>query len=194
MPALSGVSSSLSETLKGSSRTTSTRTGQRTRRALVVSEFALALMLVVGAGLLLHSLARLQQVDPGFDASHILTMNISLPQTRYAQESQLEQFWQQFLERVQQLPGVKAAGITLSLPPNLLLITNPFTLESQGFDPSRPLQLAEEMSISQDYFKTLGIPLVKGRFFTAQDKGTARVIIINQEMARRYFRLAAQRD
>ena len=187
VPALSGVSSSLSETLKGSSRTTSTRTGQRTRRALVVSEFALALMLVVGAGLLLHSLARLQQVDPGFDASHILTMNISLPETRYAQESQLEQFWQQFLERVQQLPGVKATGITLSLPPNLLLITNPFTLESQGFDPSRPLQLAEEMSISQDYFKTLGIPLVKGRFFTAQDKGTARVIIINQEMARRYF-------
>ena len=187
VPALSGFSSSLIETLKGGSRTTSTRTGQRTRRLLVISEFALALMLVVGAGLLLHSFARLQRVDPGFDARHVLTLNIALPETRYAKESQIEQFWQQFLERVQQLPGVRAAGITLSLPPNLLLITNPFTLESQGFDPSRPLQLAEEMSISQDYFKTLGIPLVKGRFFTAQDKGASHAVIINQEMAKRYF-------
>jgi putative ABC transport system permease protein len=187
VPALSGISSPLIETLKGGSRATSTRTGQRTRRSLVISEFALALILVVGAGLLLRSFARLQQVNPGFDPSHVLTMNLSLPESRYAKESQMEEFWQQFLERMQQLPGVKAAAITLSLPPNRLLITNPFTVESQGFDPSRPLQLAEEISISQDYFKTLGVPLVKGRFFTAQDKRAARVIIINQEMAKQYF-------
>jgi len=187
VPALGGRSSSLIETLKGGSRTTSTRTGQRTRRLLVISEFALALILAVGAGLLLRSFARLQQVNPGFDPSHVLTMNISLPESRYAKESQMEEFWQQFLERVRQLPGVKATGITLSLPPNRLLITNPFTVESQGFDPSRPLQLAEEISISQDYFKTLGIPLVKGRFFTAQDSSASRVVIINQEMAKRYF-------
>jgi putative ABC transport system permease protein len=187
VPALGGFSSSLSETLKKGSRTSSTSTGQKTRGLLVISEFALALMLLVGAGLLLRSFLRLQQVNPGFNTGHILTMHISLPETRYAQESQLEQFWQQFLERVQQLPGVKAAGITMSLPPNLRWITNPFTLESQGFDPSRPLQLAEEMSISRDYFKALGIPLAKGRFFTDKDKDAAHVIIINEEMAKHYF-------
>jgi putative ABC transport system permease protein len=187
VPALSGFSSTLNETLKGGSRTTTARSGQRTRRLLVISEFALALMLVVGAGLLLHSFARLQQVDPGFDTGHVLTMSISLPEARYGKESQIEQFWLQFLQRVQQMQGVKAAGITLSLPPHLLLLTNPFTLESQGFDSSRPLQIAEEMSISQDYFNTLGIPLVKGRFFTTQDSGNARAVIINQEMAKRYF-------
>jgi putative ABC transport system permease protein len=187
VPALSGFSSTLIDTLKGGSRTTSTPAGQRVRRWLVISEFALALMLLVGAGLLLQSLARLQRVDPGFDAGHLLTMNIALPQTGYAEEGQMEQFWQQFLERLQQLPGVKAAAITLSLPPNRLLITNPFTVESQGFDPSRPQQLAEEMSISQDYFRTLGVPLVKGRFFTEQDRGDSHVVIINQEMAKRYF-------
>src|SRR4051812_149237 len=107
----------MGETLKEGSRNF-TNTGQKTRRLVVVSEFALALMLVVGAGLLLRSFVRLQQVNPGFNTSHILTMHISLPQTRYAQDSQVEQFWLQFLERVQQLPGVEAAGTTMSLPPN----------------------------------------------------------------------------
>lgn len=186
VPALGGFGSSLGDTLKEGSRT-STGTGHKTRRLLVISEFALALMLVVGAGLLLRSFVRLQQVNPGFDTSHVLTMHISLPETRYAKDSQTEQFWQQFLARIQQLPGVRAAGITMSLPPNQLRITNPFTMESQGFDPARVLQLAEEMSISRDYFKTLGIPLVKGRLFTDNDRDAAHVIIINEQIAKHYF-------
>jgi putative ABC transport system permease protein len=186
VPAVSIYTSPLSETLKEGSRTSSPSTGQKTRRLLVVSEFALALVLVIGAGLLLRSFARLQQVNPGFDTRHLLTMQISLPEIRYAKESQLDHFWQQTLERVQQLPGVEAAGITMSLPPNLLWITNPFTLEAQGFDSARPLQLAEEMSISRDYFRALRIPLVAGRFFTEQDKDL-HVIIINEEMAKHYF-------
>ena len=190
VPALSNLGSSLSQTLKEGSRT-STGTGQRTHRLLVISEFALALMLVVGAGLLLRSFDRLQRVNPGFDTTHILTMHISLPYARYEKDSQVEQFWLQFLERVQELPGVQAAGITLSLPPNLLAITNPFTLESQGIDPSRPMQLAEEMCVSRDYFKALGIPLVRGRFFTDNDRADSHTIIINEEVARRFF---PQRD
>jgi len=186
VPALTGSSSSRNETLQAGTRGSATAPGQRTRRLLVISEFALSLMLVVGAGLLLRSFDRLQRVDPGFDTSHLLTMNISLPGTRYPEGSQIERFWQQFLERVQQLPGVKGTATTLSLPPNRLLLTNPFTVEG-GFDPSHPMQAAEEMSISPDYFKTLGIPLVQGRFFTEHDKGTAHVIIINRELARRYF-------
>jgi putative ABC transport system permease protein len=186
VPALTGFSSSLNETLQAGTRGSATVPGQRTRRLLVISEFALSLMLVVGAGLLLRSFDRLQRVDPGFDTGHLLTINISLPGTRYPEGSQIERFWQQFLERVQQLPGVKGTATTLSLPPNRLLLTNPFTVEG-GFDPSHPMQAAEEMSISPDYFKTLGIPLVQGRFFTEHDKGAAHVIIINRELARRYF-------
>jgi putative ABC transport system permease protein len=185
VPALTGFSSSLDETLKSGTRSSATAPGQKTRRLLVISEFALTLMLVVGAGLLLRSFDRLQRVNPGFDTSHLLTMNISLPRA-YSEGSQIERFWQQFLERVQQLPGVKGAATTLSLPPNRLLLTNPFTVEG-GFDPSRPMQAAEEMSISPDYFKTLGIPLIEGRFFTEHDKGAAHVIIINGELARRYY-------
>jgi putative ABC transport system permease protein len=188
VPALSGFNASLVETLKGGGRTPSARSDQRARKVLVVAEFALSLMLVVAAGLLLHSFARLQDVDPGFDARHLLTMNIALPEGGYPDDDRLEQFWLQLLERVQQLPGVEAAAITLSLPPNQLLITNPFTVETQGFDPLRPLQLAEEVSVSQDYFKTLGIPLRRGRFFTTRDKGGSHVVIINRTMAERYFR------
>jgi putative ABC transport system permease protein len=185
VPALTGFSSSLDDTLKSGTRSSAAAPGQETRRLLVVSEFALTLMLMVGAGLLLRSFDRLQRVNPGFDTSHLLTMNISLSPA-YSQGSQIEWFWQQFLGRVQQLPGVKGTAITLSLPPNRLLLTNPFTVEG-GFDPSRPMQAAEEMSISPDYFKTLGIPLVQGRFFTEHDKGAAHVIIINRELARRYY-------
>src|SRR5262249_36780382 len=148
---------------------------------------ALAAMLLVGAGLLLRSFARLQHVNPGFDTSHLLAMQLNLPYTRYSKDSQVEQFWLQFLERVRQLPGVKSVGSSMSLPPDRLQITNPFTVESQGFDPSRQLQLAEEMCVSRDYFATLGIPLVRGRFFTDADRGTAHAIIINEEIARRYF-------
>jgi putative ABC transport system permease protein len=185
VPALTGFSSSLEETLKSGTRSSATAPGQKTRRLLVISEFALTLMLVVGAGLLLRSFDRLERVNPGFDTSHLLTMNISLP-GRYSEGSQIERFWQQFLGRVQQLPGVKDAAITLSLPPNRLRLTNPFTVEG-GFDPSHPMQAAEEMSISPDYFKTLGIPLVQGRIFNEHDKGAAHVIIINRELARRYY-------
>jgi putative ABC transport system permease protein len=186
VPALSGLSSSLNETLQAGTRWSASTPGQQTRRLLVICEFALSLMLVTGAGLLLRSLDRLQRVNVGFDTDHLLTMNISLPGTRYAEGSQIERFWQQFLERVHQLPGVKGTATTLSLPPNRLLLTNPFTVEG-GFDPSRPMQAAEETSISPDYFKTLGVPLVQGRFFTDNDNCAAHVIIINQELARRYF-------
>jgi putative ABC transport system permease protein len=89
------------------------------------------------------------------------------------------------------LPGVKAAGITMSLPPNLLEITNPFTVEGQGYDRNRQLQLAEEMAVSPDYFRSLGIPLIKGRFFSPSEKVESAkdpmIVIINETMAKQYF-------
>jgi putative ABC transport system permease protein len=86
---------------------------------------------------------------------------------------------------------VTAAGVSMSLPPNLLAITNPFTVEGQGYDRTRPLQLAEEMTVSPDYFRAMGIPLLKGRFFTDSERvekeSDPMILIINETMAKRYF-------
>src|SRR3954451_741913 len=103
----------------------------------------------------------------------------------------IRQFWQEFLEQVQSLPGVRAVGITMSLPPNLVLITNRFTVEGQGYDRHRQLQLAEAMTVSPDYFRALGIPLLKGRFFSPSDRVEGEkdpmIVIINETMEKEYF-------
>ena len=189
-PAMEASRPSLTDPLKETNRSSSSASAHRTHRALLVFEVALALLLMIGSGLLIRSFVRLTDVNPGVQADHIITSAISLSK-KYADPSQLKQFWHQFLERVQSLPGVKAAGITMSLPPNLLEITNPFTVEGQGYDRNRPQQLAEEMSVSPDYFRALGIPLLRGRFFSPSDKVEGEkdpmIVIINETMAKQYF-------
>ena len=156
----------------------------------MVFEVALALLLMIGSGLLIRSFVRLSGVTPGVETDHVITAAISLP-SKYADPPKIRQFWLQFLERVQSQPGVKAAGITMSLPPNLLEITNPFTVEGQGYDRHRQQQLAEEMTVSPDYFRALGIPLLKGRFFSPSDRVEGEkdpmIVIINETMAKQYF-------
>jgi putative ABC transport system permease protein len=189
-PALETSRPSLSDPLKDSNRASSSASAHRTHRALLVFEVALALVLMIGSGLLIRSFARLSDVNPGVQADHVITAALSLS-NKYANEPQITQFWKQFLEKVQSVPGVKATGITMSLPPNLLEITNPFTVEGQGYDRNRPMQLAEEMTVSPDYFRSLGIPLIKGRFFSPSDKVEGEkdpmIVIINQTMAKQYF-------
>jgi putative ABC transport system permease protein len=190
-PAIETSRPSLSDPLKDANRSTSSASAHRTHRALLVFEVALALLLMIGSGLLIRSFVRLSDVNPGVQPDHVLTAAISLP-NKYAEPPQLQQFWQQFLEKVQSLPGVKAAGITMSLPPNLLLITNPFTVEGQGYDRHRQQQLAEEMTVSPGYFRALGIPLMRGRFFSPSDRVEREkdpmIVIVNETMAKQYFR------
>jgi putative ABC transport system permease protein len=189
-PAIEISRPSLADPLKDTTRSSSPASAHRTHRALLVFEVALSLLLMIGSGLLIRSFVRLSDVNPGVQADHVITAAISLP-NKYA-EPQIQQFWQQFLEKAGALPGVKAAGITMSLPPNLLEITNPFTVEGQGYDRHRQSQLAEEMSVSPDYFRALGIPLMKGRFFSPSDRVAGEkdpmIVIINETMARQYFR------
>jgi putative ABC transport system permease protein len=189
-PALETSRPALSDPLKDTNRSSSSASAHRTHRALLVFEVALALIVMIGSGLLVRSFVRLSDVNPGIQTNHVVTAAISLP-NKYADPRQITQFWQQFLEKVQTLPGVKAAGITMSLPPNLLAITNPFTVEGQGYDRNHPLQLAEEMAVSPDYFRSLGIPLMKGRFFSPSDKvedaKDPMIVIVNQTMAKKYF-------
>jgi putative ABC transport system permease protein len=189
-PALETSRPSLTDPLKENNRSSSSASAYRTQRALLVFEVGLALLLMIGSGLLIRSFVRLTDVNPGIQTDHVITAAISLPR-QYSNATQITQFWRQFLEKVQTLPGVKAAGISMSLPPNLLAITNPFTVEEQGYDRNRQLQLAEEMTVSPDYFRSLGIPLIKGRFFSPSDRVEGEkdpmIVIINQTMAKQYF-------
>lgn len=155
---------------------------------LVVSEFSLALVLLIGAGLLIRSFSRLQSVSPGFDPTHVLTMRVPLPPAQYTKASRVTGFYQGLLDALEGKPGVEAAGITMSLPPNLLELENPFHMEGQTYEPGKATYLAEEIPASQDYFRAIGIPLLAGRFFDDSDRVPSRhSLVINQTMARRYF-------
>jgi putative ABC transport system permease protein len=187
-PALHGTSSPLHDILKDAGRGTAGADSQITRRVLVAAEFAFALVLVAGAALMVRSFLRLGDVSPGFNTSHLLTAEITLPSGLYRDEKSVITFWDEYLRRVNALPGVESASVTLSLPPHLLQLTNPFTVEGQGYDRSRPLQLAEEMTVSPGHFHTLGVPIIAGRDFNVSDRTSGiDAVIINKTMADQFF-------
>jgi len=186
VPALQASKPNLNETLKEGGRG-STGGHHRVRESLVITEVALALMLLVGAGLLIRSFYRLQQVNPGFNVKNGLAVNISLPGKKYPQADQLAAFYNQLIEKVSALPGVVSVGATQSMP-----IQSDYLLgfNIRGRPPAAPGEdkSTNYYAVTPDYFKAMGIPLVRGRVFTDQDrKDTSRVAIINEEMARRYF-------
>ena len=162
------------------------RTGLRS--LLVVIEVAASLVLLIGASLLLKSFVRLQQTETGMRAEHVLTMGIALPQAKYATQPATVAFYQQLLERVSALPGVEQAGVINLLPLQQTGTNGGFHLGGRPEPPLGQAPVAELRSTSPDYFRALGIPLVAGRFFNAQDQEhTARVVIINQTLARQYL-------
>ena len=183
-----GRSSKEAEALRsGRQNLSEQRDRGKLRNALIVLEVSLSLVLLIGAGLLLRSFERLTNTTPGFNPQSLVTGLISLPPKRYPKEQNIVAFYDQLLERVQHLPGVTSAGLTLSLPPNLLNLTNPFWVPGQPTTGMNP-PLAVETSISLDYFRTLGGPLLRGRFFSDSDRGRKDgILIINNAMAQRYF-------
>jgi putative ABC transport system permease protein len=161
-------------------------TWSRTRKLLVIAEVALSIVLLAGAGLMLNSFLRLKHVSPGFAPERILTTEISLPSTRYKERAEINSFYEQLITRIRNLPGVEAAGIGMSLPPNLLSISDTFTIEGA------PLGESETSSpvviVSSGYFEALGIPLLAGRNFTEADRADKpQVVVINESFARRFF-------
>ena len=189
VPALRSSGSPAGQALREGSRTaTSGRSARRFHGALVATEFALALIVLTGAGLLIRTLSQLQSVNPGFNSSHLVTALITLPRQRYANAPQLTAFYEQLLERVKNTPGVEAASLAMSLPPNLLELTNPFHIEGKPDAPGQPAPAIGEIPVGTDYFATLGIPLLRGRLFSDQDRSPAtHVLVINENMARRFF-------
>ena len=187
-PALHASSGSLHDILRDATRATASAAGLTARRILVATEFSLALVLVTSAALLVRSFVRLQEVNPGFNPEHVLTAQITLPWALYREEKAVAAFWDEFLRRTNSLPGVTSVSLTLSVPPDQLALTNPFTAEGQTYDKSRPLQLAEEMTIGPGYFSTLGVPILGGRDFNDADRTSALdPIIINRTLAEKYF-------
>jgi len=186
LPALQATRANLNDALKEGSRSGFRR--QRLRGVLVVAELALALVLLVGSGLLLHSLIRLHHVNPGFDTENLLTMRVGLPAPEARDERQIVNFYQQILARLEILPGAKAAALTSSVPfTGSYSWSANFKIEGQPVEPGR-----EPMSgwrlISPAYFDTMGIPLRAGRAFTDRDTpGSIGVTIINESFARQHF-------
>jgi putative ABC transport system permease protein len=189
VPAWPVVRGAPAEALKedGGRASAGRRTGF-TRSALVVAEIALAVMLVVGAGLLVKSFARVSAVQPGFSSDHVLSAQIALPAPRYPDAAALRAFWPRLLERVQSLPGVRSAAITGAVPFSGRDGSGTYTVVDRPPAPGEQMPHAFLHTIGGDFFRTLEIPLRAGRVFTGGDTATApRVVVIDEFLARRRF-------
>ncbi|HEX8775367.1 MAG TPA: ABC transporter permease [Pyrinomonadaceae bacterium] len=187
-PALQVSKTNLNESLKEGGRgTTAGASRQRVRNTLVVSEVALSLLLLVGAGLLIKSFLNLSQSDVGFDPENVLTMRVALPEARYKENEKIVNFYQQLLQRAQTLPGVESVGLTRGLPMSGG-IESGITVEGQEVTNTKDTVVAVNLTVSPDYFRAMGIPLIRGRYFTEQDKtGAPDVVLIDEMLAERFF-------
>jgi putative ABC transport system permease protein len=185
VPALTAAGASFTDALKEGGRTGSAARGARIRNTFVVVETALALVLLVGAGLLIRSFVTLLHVDAGFDPSHIVTMKITLPQPKYGTA---EQFFDQLYSRIDALPGVQASGGTSFLPLSGLGSATSFKVVGRPDPPYGQEPVCDVRVVTHDYFKAMGMPLVAGRFFDSRDKGPQKNhVIVSAAMARKYW-------
>jgi putative ABC transport system permease protein len=158
------------------------------RNAFVVAEVALALVLLVGAGLMMRSFAQLQGVDPGFDARKVLTMRVALPGAKYTQDQQRIDFFKRAVEKLRTLPGVESAGAISFLPFAAPPAGTRFDIEGQPKQPAGQDHVTRVAVTDAHYFEAMRIPLRRGRLFTEQEATTMRhVVVINEALARRYF-------
>jgi putative ABC transport system permease protein len=187
VPALSASKLDVNEALKeGGRASTGGRSRQRVRSVLVVSEIALALVLMISAGLLIKSIWRLRAIDPGFNPENLLTMRIELPESRYKEIPKQIQFRERALDAVNSIPGAQAAMIS-ELPMTENLMHN-FVIDGRPpLAPGEEPEL-ETRTVDGDYFRIMRIPVLQGRDFTAQDRAdTLPVGLVNESFVREYF-------
>ena len=189
VPSLQASRFDLHDTLKEGGRgSTDSGRGGRARRVMVVAEVAIALVLVTGAGLLIKSFTHLMHVNPGFDSHNVLTVPLTLPTGRYAEPEKRAQFIRELIERVEAIPNVESAAAVshlplLSVPRFVFFCTEGRVCQGIGKDPIISLR-----QVTPDYFRTMQIPLVRGRAFETKDlKGATPVVMIDQYTAARYF-------
>jgi putative ABC transport system permease protein len=202
IPATQTLKQDLHGVLKEGTRTGGIAGGQRLRGFLVVSEIALALIPLVGAGLLMRSLHRLMEVSPGFEQDHLLTMEVDLPQLSYTEQAKLTLAQQielntkqalqfdELAQKIRELPGVKSAGGINVMPLGTAIrAASRFVIEGQPLPANGARPIAETRLISPGYFATMGIPLRMGRGLDAHDYGTPNIaVVVNEAIAKRFFR------
>jgi putative ABC transport system permease protein len=188
VPALLASNTDVQSGLGGTSgRSGASRRRRRFRDTLVVAEFALAFVLLMGAGLLIRTWVRLQHVDPGFSVENVLTMRTSLSAEKYAARAAVD-FYRDVLERVETLPGVTAAGWNSRLPLQGYGSSGRFAIAGEPWGAPGTEPYAEWRIISPGYFETIGMPMVRGRDFSKADEtNTQPVVIVNEALARRYY-------
>ena len=187
-PALQASKVELTEAMKEGGRASSSGGGRsRLRNALVVAEIAIAIVVLVSAGLLLKSFRKLQQVDLGFDTRNVLTASVEIPDAQYPKQEQASAFYKGLLEKVKALPGVESASAIMPLPLSGDSYSISFEVEGRNI-PKGELPSANFRIINDDYFPTMKIPLLAGRDFTPGDSAKSQpVVIINEAFAQKHF-------
>ena len=188
-PALQAARGSLNQSLKeAGAKASEGRRSRRARNVLIVTELALAQVLLVGAGLLLMSYMRVSQINPGFNAEGVLTAKIAPAPRKYPDVKSRVQFYSRVLERLRTLPGVTSAGMVMNLPLSGASMNRGFQIEGRPQPKPDENVSMDYQVVSYDYFATLEVPVIRGRGLTEQDHETApRVIVINETMARQYW-------
>jgi putative ABC transport system permease protein len=184
LPAFSAAGVGLTDMLKDGGRTGTASRGRRARSVFVILEMALALVLLVGAGLLIRSFIALMRVDAGFDPSRTITMKITLPTSKYRQA---RQFFDRLYSQIDALPGVQAAGGVSFLPLNGLGAATDFSIPGRPIPTYGDKPVADVRVVTHDYFKAMGIPLLRGRLFDSRDDAAPRKVIVSADLARRFF-------
>ena len=189
VPALLAARAKPGETLSDVARDAAGGTaGRYVRRMLVVTEVALAVVLLVGAGLLIRTFQLLRQVNTGFSTDNVLTMKMVLPMPKYAKPDARRAFYDETLRRVQELPGIESAGMITFLPLSFSGMNFSFSVEGQTSPSDMKLPFALYRVVSPDYFRTMNIPLQRGRFFDSHDNpDSPPVIMVSRQLAERYW-------
>jgi putative ABC transport system permease protein len=188
-PALNASRVDLNETLRDGGRGGSSGRGsRRLQSAFVVAEVALAVVLMVGAGLMLSSFMKLQSVEPGFQPENLLTLRVSLPRSKYTEAVDRVNFFEQAVAAVETLPGVESASGTVFPPFSGLRSATGFTIVGRPAPPPGEDWVADVRIVREGYFKTLGIPLLRGRTFEARDTADApRTYVVNEALSKQYW-------
>ncbi|HKS39345.1 MAG TPA: ADOP family duplicated permease, partial [Blastocatellia bacterium] len=187
VPALQASRPNLNEALKEGGKGTSSAGRNSVRSLLVVAEVAIALLLLVGAGLMINSFFRLRSVDPGFNSANLLTMNVVLPRSKYPNRAKRTAFYNEILQRIESLPGVESAGVITNLPLTFKGNNSGVTIEGRPEPPVDQIPIVISRVVSDGYFRTMGIALSKGREFSSQDRADTRASIIVSESTARTF-------
>jgi predicted permease len=189
LPALRASKTDLHDTLKEGARGESVGAhGHRLLGGFVVSQVAVAFVLLVGAGLLLRSFARLREVDPGFRPERVMTMRVALPPNRYDDNTAIGGFYGRLVENLRALPGVTAAALVSNLPMSGNNSSGSFEIEGSPTPDGQPSPHGDSHYVSHGYFETMGIPLVQGRCFDGRDASAGTPsIIVDEVLAKRYW-------